>query len=377
MLIAAVGVAQSAVLLVLIIARYRNRRNLPLALILFTLAARLGSIPFWNFEDLLAHPWTMVVFSPIPFLGGPLVWWFAREATIPGPEARPPLFPLHFAPYFIEAGAVGALLLSLGPIEYQALVARIFSADPPFWIGGRNVLKLISGVVYTVLAARLVFNREWSSSVFMQDPKHRAWVKVVVLAPVGIWASFSMVALRPELAGEVAERAPLPYIVVSLAMLAVFYAVSFHILLSPEALSPRQLHERVRRELSISREQIDEVAKKVRRELERGAYRDSELSLTRLAQQLRVHPNQLSLVINDAFGENVPSLLNRYRLQHFVDEVERGALQNRTILDLAFDAGFPSKSTFNRVFKQQYGAAPSYYAAQVASGTGDADPAVG
>jgi AraC-like DNA-binding protein len=40
-----------------------------------------------------------------------------------------------------------------------------------------------------------------------------------------------------------------------------------------------------------------------------------------------------------------------------------GALENENILGLAFESGFPSKSTFNRVFKESYGVAPSLYAA--------------
>ncbi|TVR85919.1 MAG: AraC family transcriptional regulator [Spirochaetaceae bacterium] len=363
------GVAQSAVLLLLILTRHRNRRNLPLVLILFTLAARLGTIPLWNYETLIAHPWTMVVFSPIPFLGGPLVWWYARESTLVGQAAKPPLFPLHFAPYFIEAGAVGALILSLQPGEFQVLAAQIFSANPPWWIGARNLLKLVSGVVYTVLAARLAFRPERSSSVLMQDPQHRLWLKVVVLAPVGIWASFTMVALRPGLAEQVGEGAPLPYVIVSLAMMAVFYAVSFRIMITPEALSPRRVHERVRREPAVSREYLEEVAERVQHELKQGVYQDPGLSLSTLAKRVGAHPNHLSLAINDVFGESVPSLLNRYRLQHFVSEIEQGALEQRAILEVAFDAGFPSKSTFNRVFKQCYGTAPSQYAAEAAEDT--------
>ena len=361
------GVAQSAILLLLILTRYRNRRNLPLVFILFTLAARLGTIPLWNYETLFAHPWTMVVFGPIPFLGGPLVWWYAREAALVEVDAKPPFFPLHFAPYFIEAGAVAALILSLQPWEFQAMAARIFSDNPPWWIGGRNILKLLSGLTYTLLAARLAFTPKRSSSVLMQDAKHRHWLKVVVLAPVGIWASFSMVALRPELAGQVAEGAPIAYVVVALAMMALFYAVSFHILISPEALSPRSVHARLRREHAVSPEHVQRVAERARRELDRGGYQDPELSLTTLAKRVSARPNHLSLAINDTFGESVPSLLNRYRLQHFVSEIEQGALRHSTILELAFDAGFPSKSTFNRVFKQCYGTSPSQYAVRTAA----------
>lgn len=358
------GVAQSAMLLLLILTRYRNRRNLPLVFILFTLAARLGTIPLWNYEMLLAHPWMMVVFSPIPFLGGPLVWWYVREAALVEVDAKPPFFPLHFAPYFIEAAAMAALIILLQSLEFQAMADRIFSENPPWWIGARNLLKLLSGVTYTLLAARLAFTPKRSSSVLMQDVKHRHWLKVVVLAPVGIWASFSMVALRPELAGQVAERAPIPYVVVALAMLALFYAVSFHILITPEALSPRLVHDRIRREQAEMPEHVQRVAERARRELDSGGYKDPELSLTTLAQRVSAHPNHLSLAINDTFGESVPSLLNRYRLQHFVSEIEQGGLEHRTILDLALDAGFPSKSTFNRVFKQCYGTTPSQYAAR-------------
>ena len=41
--------------------------------------------------------------------------------------------------------------------------------------------------------------------------------------------------------------------------------------------------------------------------------------------------------------------------------VSEGALAQQSILELAFEAGFSSKSTFNRVFKERVGVAPSDY----------------
>lgn len=96
--------------------------------------------------------------------------------------------------------------------------------------------------------------------------------------------------------------------------------------------------------------------------LEEGAYRDVDLSLARLAGSLGVHPNRLSAVINDAFGESFPSLVCRYRVEYFTRRVDEGALREQSILDLALEAGFPSKSTFNRVFKDHLGMSPSAYA---------------
>ena len=61
-------------------------------------------------------------------------------------------------------------------------------------------------------------------------------------------------------------------------------------------------------------------------------------------------------------------LLNRRRLDYFTEHTRHGALTKQTILELAFEAGFPSKSTFNRVFKGEKGMSPSVYAEQVRVG---------
>ncbi|MFP4232346.1 MAG: helix-turn-helix domain-containing protein, partial [Spirochaetaceae bacterium] len=105
------------------------------------------------------------------------------------------------------------------------------------------------------------------------------------------------------------------------------------------------------------------LAARAGRELEAGAFRDPELSLQKLAERLNVHPNRLSRAINHVYGESYPSLLARCRLDYFIRRVRTGCLDECNILELAFDAGFSSKSSFNRVFKEYFGIAPSVFAA--------------
>ncbi|MFW5994794.1 MAG: helix-turn-helix domain-containing protein, partial [Spirochaetia bacterium] len=103
------------------------------------------------------------------------------------------------------------------------------------------------------------------------------------------------------------------------------------------------------------------IAERARARLEAGAYLDPELSLRGMAEELGVHPNRLSAAVNRVYGENFCRLVNRYRLEHFAKAVAEGAADRHSLLDLAFDAGFPSKSTFNRLFKEHFGTAPSRY----------------
>ncbi len=395
-LVAMLGVAQSLVLLLLIILRYRHKKNLPFALIVLTLAVRLGSIPAWNAATLLSHPWMLALVNPLPFLAGPLLWWYAREWTLAEGKQRPRLFGLHFSPYFIEAAGMGLLLLSMQPGQYEVLVARIFAGSPPWWFTGRNILKLLSGIVYTALAVRLVFGigraaagkrfggrsaadqppgGERAAAGCMLDTRCRRWLKVVVVAPAGAWLLAGAVACRPELAVQAGPGVASVYTVLAVVILLVIYLVSFQILLMPEALSSRRSEPPGRHTHGLDPEELSFIAESVRHSLQAGLYRDPELHVESLATKLRVHPNKLSLVINDAFGRSFPALVNEFRLGHFVAEVRRGKLKHRTILELAFDAGFPSKSTFNRVFREGYGMSPTEFVLRGAalSPTADAD----
>jgi AraC-like DNA-binding protein len=86
---------------------------------------------------------------------------------------------------------------------------------------------------------------------------------------------------------------------------------------------------------------------------------EPELTLTSLAGQVKISRNQLSEIINTRFECNFYDFVNKYR----IEEVKQRMKTNKdfTILAIAFDAGFPSKSTFNSVFKKFTGLTPSEY----------------
>ena len=104
--------------------------------------------------------------------------------------------------------------------------------------------------------------------------------------------------------------------------------------------------------------------------LAEGAFHNPDLLLTDFASEFNVHPNKLSFAINHCCGVSFRSYINRKRLDYFSAQISRGAHKSRSILEIAFDAGFPSKSTFNRVFKEEMGMTPSEFVDKEKSDTG-------
>jgi len=88
-------------------------------------------------------------------------------------------------------------------------------------------------------------------------------------------------------------------------------------------------------------------------------YRDEELSLANLAQDLSISPHQLSEILNAQCQKNFSEYINQYRIK----EIQTRLIEepNQPILNLAFDAGYDSSSTFYSAFKKITGQTPTLY----------------
>lgn len=90
-------------------------------------------------------------------------------------------------------------------------------------------------------------------------------------------------------------------------------------------------------------------------------YINPELTLLELAQTLKVHPNNLSQVINTFEGKNFYDYVNSKRVELFLKLVVIPDNKKYTILSLAYECGFNSKSSFNKYFKKMINLTPTEY----------------
>ena len=90
-------------------------------------------------------------------------------------------------------------------------------------------------------------------------------------------------------------------------------------------------------------------------------WRDSDLTLADLADRLETTPHKLSEVLNSQLGLTFYDFVNGYRVREVQRRIAAGDARRVTMLALALDAGFASKSTFNVVFKKHTQQTPSDY----------------
>ena len=88
---------------------------------------------------------------------------------------------------------------------------------------------------------------------------------------------------------------------------------------------------------------------------------NADLSLRELADGLDTSEKKLSFLLNQKLDTNFYEMLNKYRVEKFKEEIAKTENQNLSIVGLALNCGFQSKSSFYRAFKSEVGTSPSSY----------------
>ena len=110
----------------------------------------------------------------------------------------------------------------------------------------------------------------------------------------------------------------------------------------------------------------DGASESIKRGMERllseeKVFKENELRLADLAAYLDISYHQLSQVINEHYGVNFFELINKYRVEHVKRLLADPAYNHYTIIQIAYEAGFNNKASFNRYFKKEIGVTPSAF----------------
>jgi len=90
-------------------------------------------------------------------------------------------------------------------------------------------------------------------------------------------------------------------------------------------------------------------------------YQDPELSLSSLAEKLALTTHELSRIINTVLKKSFNDFINEYRVADVVRKMQDPAYGHITLLGIAYESGFNSQSSFNRIFRQITGKSPLEY----------------
>ncbi len=90
-------------------------------------------------------------------------------------------------------------------------------------------------------------------------------------------------------------------------------------------------------------------------------FKNPELVISDLSNKLGTHSKKVSQVINQGFDLNFNDFVNHHRIKALLQKIEEGEHNIQTLLSLALECGFNSKSTFNRAFKRATSLSPKEY----------------
>jgi AraC-like DNA-binding protein len=88
---------------------------------------------------------------------------------------------------------------------------------------------------------------------------------------------------------------------------------------------------------------------------------DNNLTIHDLAAQTGIARHHITQVLNEKYKRNFFAFINEYRVKEVMERFNNPKFNNYTILAIALDSGFNSKTTFNSFFKSQTGLTPSQY----------------
>lgn len=301
---------------------------------------------------LLSNVVPMIIVMPM----GPLIYFYIRAYLEPD-------FRLtrrrkrHFLPVIIDVVPqlvaavfiIGVLLRVLpnkpGPVGAFIDEYNVY-ADIPRWL---------SVTIYLSLSARYLAGRP-------RVPWLRLFVRVF-LAFQAIWLVYLVPYVIPRYTDFVLNTFDWYPLYVPLAIIIYWLGIKGYIMAQREAglpVIPSPPLTRTSQPLSPAT--VDQAIPLLKKAMEEDkVYLDPALNLQTLATHIGLPAKTVSAVLNQHLDKSFNEYVNEYRVEAFKQKLQDPATEHLTIVGVAFECGFNSQPTFQRVFKELTGKSPTEY----------------
>jgi AraC-like DNA-binding protein len=122
-----------------------------------------------------------------------------------------------------------------------------------------------------------------------------------------------------------------------------------------------QNNKKYKHSILTSKEKQKYMAKLISLMEDEKVYRNPLISLNLLSKQLIIPNRYLSQVLNETLNKSFYDFINEYRIRDCAEFLADEQYYHKTILEIAFEVGFNTKSTFNSSFVKYLGVTPKEY----------------
>ena len=319
-------------------------------------------------------PHLIRVGDPLVLLFGPLLFYYIHLLT---KGVLPGRYWLHLIPFVLYLATLFPFY-SLSGAEKIAFVDKVFlDTQPNAQVTTIQLIRLVHVLVYVVASYFLLrgFSR------FLQDNysdlDRLNLDKATILLKLFIVLTIFRMCLY--LAGYFVHlNFVLTNNIISLMTSVVIYALAYSVWnrnakpdfqaannqagLAENSGDEAGAQGRLRSTYYLSEEQSEALAEKLERLFrEEKLYLLPEISLAQLSDRLGVPSYLASELINRKYKDTFFDFINRKRIEEIKRRLADPAFAHYSILGIAMDCGFNSKSSFNTAFKKFTGSTPSEY----------------
>ena len=348
----------------LLVKKDKSKSDMFLLLWMMLNVAHLGFY-YLNYSGALYdYPQFLGIQLPFPLLQGVILYFYVSNVTNQAPKQKW-ISLLHLIP---------ALLAYLYMITFFILPSaekiEIFKQQ-----GGEKyatfmvILQIsvfLSGVIYVIWCSLLLRKHKKNIRTQFSDIEEisLSWLQFLVYGLGVVWA---LVIVSQE-----------DFIIYQAVAVFVILIGFFGVQQKNIFNKPKEVYRKLPNEKSIEQEKptkdkyqnsglsnhlAEERFQKLNELMTEGRfYKNATLSLSDLADELDLHPNYLSQIINDNGGQSFYDFVNTFRVNEFKKLIALNENKKYTLMALAYECGFNSKSSFNRYFKKITGETPSQYA---------------
>lgn len=361
-------------LIVLLLSVMLSKKNKFFAdkfLILYLTFAALRQIYiFIEYAGLLRESYWMLLGKGIYLLHAPFLFLYVYALTMQR-NLQPKYYVIIFSPSISYALHFFYFYLWVDSVSLSIEKGLVFlnGKPSPSWLLF-SVFFLIIEPVFLIVSYYLVraYKKKLMESVSNTDRINLKWLNVlfylwlltsVILVPIG-----TLTVGRGWFSTNFLE------ILIEIFSLAFFFIIGFYGFKQTTIFTNLALQEELSLKStsgSYERSGLSSTqAKEYHSQLltlmqEKKPYLNGELTAGELSKLLGISVNHLSQVLNKEQKQNFFDFVNSYRIKDILLKMEDPSNSHLTLLAIALDSGFNSKTSFNTIFKKATSQTPSQY----------------
>lgn len=232
-----------------------------------------------------------------------------------------------------------------------------------------NLITVLSFVIYTLLAFRMLKKHEQLIIQYysFKEKIQLSWMKSLVTCISVIWIIvliIKIVHLVFKLSMPISGELIISISVVIFVFVLGYFGIRQTMIFSDLsfALTNAEIPVERYKKSGLKEVQAEDIKMKLIQLMEtENRFLENELTLNALAREIGASPNNVSQVINEQFSKNFYDFVNDYRIEDFIRKAGDSKFKNYSVIALALECGFNSKSAFYSAFKKQTGMSPGEF----------------